>query len=533
MTTWPDYLPTPAELVASLRRHKWTGIVVATLLLLGIAAGVFSLPRQYVSEARLFVRIGHQSLTLDPTVTTNQTVSLYETRESELNSIVEVLQSREVLLHVVRTVGAAAILHGQLPASGAEVEHTSAAAASNRSASTTESTSPVAPLASQEVARGAERAEPLQARPQEEQAVAKLAKMLHVWSPKRSHVIALSCEASSPELAQLLIETLLTVYREVHADMHRTTDSYPFFVAQEALLQQRWQEAAEKLQTAKDRLGVTSLEEQRVAQQRQLNQLRQELHTVEVDLAASRGRLTAMRTALEELPQMAAAGQLHALSEGVRTSLFQLETRRQELLARYTPEHPLVQLVTEQMAALRERPESLTPEPSQTTLGVHPARQQLETQLPLEQTQAAALEARQAGLRAHYRQLQFDVAACNASEQELNLLQQQADLAAIALRETTQRLEQARLQKELADGRVSNLNLVQPATIAREPVGPKRTLLLGLGLVVSLATGLLVALAPALYRPTFRSVQAAADMLEIPLLAPRSLPRVWRTAVAR
>src|SRR5215211_3487959 len=53
-------------------------------------------PRSYTSEAKLFMRVGRESVTLDPTATTGQTIMLQKTQVDEVNSALQMLVSRDV-----------------------------------------------------------------------------------------------------------------------------------------------------------------------------------------------------------------------------------------------------------------------------------------------------------------------------------------------------------------------------------------------------------------------------------------------------
>ena len=83
-----------SDLVFVLLRHK-KKVLVFFCLTMGIVVGFLWLaPRKYQSEAKLFVRLGRESVTLDPTATTGQTVAVNESRTSEINSVLEILKSR-------------------------------------------------------------------------------------------------------------------------------------------------------------------------------------------------------------------------------------------------------------------------------------------------------------------------------------------------------------------------------------------------------------------------------------------------------
>ena len=75
-------------------------------------------PKSYRSEGKLLVRLGRENATLDATVTMgpDSVVAVPLSREAEINSHVEILQSRTLLEQVVDKIGPAAVLHpGQAP----------------------------------------------------------------------------------------------------------------------------------------------------------------------------------------------------------------------------------------------------------------------------------------------------------------------------------------------------------------------------------------------------------------------------------
>ena len=106
-------------------------IMVCTLIgiLLGWGA-IVTWPRTYESEAKLMIRVGRESVSLDPTATTSPTLTLHKTLEEEVITALEVLNSRQVAETVVDKLGAKAILSGELP------DAVSAAGPSSRSVMT-------------------------------------------------------------------------------------------------------------------------------------------------------------------------------------------------------------------------------------------------------------------------------------------------------------------------------------------------------------------------------------------------------------
>ena len=83
------------------------------VLVMGAAVAVTVLsPRVYRSEAKLFVRLGRENATLDPTATLGRDpiVAVPVMRDSEINSVVEILASRSLAEQVVDALGPQTIL---------------------------------------------------------------------------------------------------------------------------------------------------------------------------------------------------------------------------------------------------------------------------------------------------------------------------------------------------------------------------------------------------------------------------------------
>ena len=94
-----------SQLASAMRAYWLRG--TATFLILITGAGIATLvcPRTYQSEARIYVRLGRETVHLDPTATTGQTVQLADSREREIFSVLELLRSRALFEKVVDQLG--------------------------------------------------------------------------------------------------------------------------------------------------------------------------------------------------------------------------------------------------------------------------------------------------------------------------------------------------------------------------------------------------------------------------------------------
>ena len=185
-------------------------VVTMTLVVLGIML----CPRKYISQSTLFVRVGRESVTLDPTATTGPTIQKTEPRENEITSVKDMLLSRSLFERLVDRIGADEILRE-----------------TDNAPSGSDSRSLLGGMRA--ALAGLNLADPVGAR---ESAVIRLKDSFHVGSTKQSNVIQLTFEARSPELAQRIMRAYLDAYRDQHMHVHRTPGSFDFFEEQEKLL---------------------------------------------------------------------------------------------------------------------------------------------------------------------------------------------------------------------------------------------------------------------------------------------------------
>lgn len=499
MYEWLKYLPGLGEIRTAAELHWKKGVVVAAGLFVAIAAITFVLPRTYYSEAKLLIKTGGWENTLDATGTTGQAVSYFEPRENEINSILELIQSRAVAEGVVDLLGVDAILHGgPIP----DLNQTAAATKANVS----------------EAAR--------------QQAVAALEKQMTIWIPKRSNTIGLRCETSSPQLAQAINAAYISAYQRVHVEANSSKGSYEFFVEQQRLLREKWEQATAALRDAKDQLGVSTLSARRTALESQLSDVQKGLLANETDTAATTGRVASIRKSLDQTPKFtetARAENANAAADTMRGNLYTLQIKQKELLARYTADHPLTRDINDQVSALEALLNKEGRTRVQSTTSLNPAWSQLESSLLQETAKLDSLSAGTARLQEQQKTLGAELRRLNNDEIRLGQLQQAADIAEKSCLETSQRLEQARIQRELAEQRITKVNVFQSPSFVSKAIAPKRSLILALGAFVSLCCGVATIAGCAWIGRRFQSLEDLSRRLQLPVIA--ALQPQWQAAL--
>jgi uncharacterized protein involved in exopolysaccharide biosynthesis len=255
--------PDPSPSVPpAVTRHLGKVFVVLMLCVGGAAAYTAVSPVRFGSEAKIFVRLGRESVSLDPTATTGQTVNVQDLRENELNSVFEMLCSRMILEGIVDDLGPSAIL-------GTDRDPTDSADATG---------TPPTPL---------QKLNPLTSYSRRDEAIQELGKRLSVTNAKKSSVITIFCEQQTPELARSVVQKVIDLARDAHTRVNRIAGSLDFFTQQTEQERGRLTKLQTQLRDLKDRSGIASLDQQREIHLRQIGALDEQLQRVDRSLAST------------------------------------------------------------------------------------------------------------------------------------------------------------------------------------------------------------------------------------------------------
>jgi uncharacterized protein involved in exopolysaccharide biosynthesis len=479
----------------ALERHWKLAAKVSGAAVVLVVLGTLFMPRSYYSEARLFVRFGRENQ-VDPTAAGGQMVSLYESRESEINSLIEILKSRAILDRVVEELGPEYVLNGRSKVGGQSPPYDATRVLLAQNTAT-----PSASYAHQ-------------------QAVKQLERSAVISAPRKSNIIMVSCKASSPAVAQQIVAKLVEVYLEEHLRVHRSPGTYAFFEEQTETSRQAWQKAYDALRETKNRLGIVTIEGQRKKLEELIAQNQGQLQSNQTELKAAEGKIAAVKELIATLPEKVVTQKTAASSatfSGMRQTLYQLQAQEQELAAKMQEGHPRLVAVRQQVEDLRRILNEQPEEQIHDTEAINPSRQALELALLTESSQADALRARERSLWATREQLQGELKDFNTQAISIEQLQQQVVMAEANHKEYAQKLEQSRINRSLDEERISSLSLVQPASYVATASGPRRMLVLAVGLVVAALSGVGTALAAAWLNPFLTSGEQVSLLLDLPL----------------
>ncbi len=474
-----------------------------------VVLALIFLPRTYTSNARLFVRLGKESVGLDPTATISKTVDVDGSREHEINSEIEILRSRLLLEEVVNKLGPQYVISGTEGA-------------------TAESSWFDLVLAPVDIARTWMHGDISPT----EHAVTELSKTISITSPKKSNIIIVKAQGRDPKHAQRLLQTFVDAYMVSHAKANRTEGSYEFFVGQSKLLADQLKDANAELRDEKNALGLVSLEGQQQNVQDHASKIEAALLENERALAHSEAKIAALKESLTRLPAELDAEQTvlpNTGADAMRNELYKLQIQEKEASSRFTALHPHVIALRRQVADTQRILDEQESSRHQTTKKLSTVHLAAQTELTTAEALASAQRAEGKSLRDQLKSIQSKIKTLNGSEARIADLSRQVDLLETNYRDYVANREQARIDQALSSDRISNVNIIQPASFVAKPSSPRILLSLIAGFVLAAGGSVMLAFVCEHFDPSLKTTDQIENELGIPVLF--AVPRSERHAL--
>jgi uncharacterized protein involved in exopolysaccharide biosynthesis len=332
-------------------------------------------------------------------------------------------------------------------------------------------------------------------------------------------------------VAQAVVSRLTDCYLERYAHLHRTPGAHRFLSEQAARLRAQLTRTEEELRDLKDRSGLFHPEGQRLALTTRVGQLETDLVQTAAAVAAAEAEVKVLRARLAETPKTqvtaSTSGFPNQVADLMRGQLYTLRLKEIDLLGRHPEGHPEVRLVRNQLATAREAVGREERQRDQVTTGPNRAYEEGQIALVRQEAALASLRARADELRRQRDREQAALRAMNRDEVPVARLQRELEMQTAQYRKCAESLEQAEIDRGLEAERISNVNVVQPATYEIEPVRPKPLLYLGIALAVALLGSLAVAGVAEKLDDSLKAPEEVEAALGLPVLAAVPRRRPW------
>jgi uncharacterized protein involved in exopolysaccharide biosynthesis len=475
--TWA--LLTPADLMAAIMR-RMPSVILTTIVVSTLCVTVLCLwPNRYGSDGLLFVRLGRGALAADPTATDKSAVALQESRSSEVVSVAEMLGSREIAERVVGRVGIAEI---NRPRNWVE-----------------DALERFAELRPTKSAAGAEMsAEECAAQLDRENAVAKVLNAIEVNVPKNGYTVAVEAKGNDPLLMQSIVQAVMDEYGKYHVQAHQASGSLEFFEKQVSESRAEALAAQTKLKEAKNQMGWMSVESGETTLRERIVKLEISLDDAKSNLAQAQSNTAELEKRLAEveewIPTEVTKGIASNAGDDMRGHLFELQVEESEMLAKLKPSHPRYRMLQQKMNSSKQIVDEEKKDREESTEALNPVRQKLETEYQIAVAQVAGFRSKQDALAESLARAQRDLQRLNEDAVGLANLNWQANISEQNYLQHAKSLEEARLSSRLDSQNMSDVTVIQDASLNLKKVGPPRLLLAFAGGILGLSLGLMQAL---------------------------------------
>jgi uncharacterized protein involved in exopolysaccharide biosynthesis len=442
-----------ADVGRAVFRHRRKALA-AFLIVTGAATlTAFLLPKTYRSEGKFFVRLGRENAILDTAATlgAEPAVAVPQSRENEINSLVELLGSRAIVEKVADALGPDALFGSAAPS------------ALDR-----------------------------------ERAILQLRARIAVTPARKSNIIGITCEGPSPEWAQKVLAQLMDVYQVEHIRLNRPYGSLDFFTEQAARLGRELARKEKDLGDLKSVTGISSVTDQQKSLAERISRLQDELGRAETGRAVCEVETRQLRGQLTGIPERLAASETAGFAndgtDRMREQLYALQVRREEAVAKYTPLHPVMQEIEQEFAAARRVVDGQ--EKTRTQITMTPNHLHVETQAAIlrKDAEMAAFRAKTTALKDEVARTHRELQVFNEDQRRIAEAERDLELNRANYRACAASLERAKIEQALESQRISNISVAQEASYEPKAIRPRKMLLLPCGLMAGLMSALGAAL---------------------------------------
>ena len=328
----------------------------------------------------------------------------------------------------------------------------------------------------------------------------------------RDNIFAIKFEHKNPAVAKKMVSALLDVFNESVLGASRQDNDQT-----EKFMDQQLQQYQAKLSRTEETLkqfklrNAASMPSAGKDYYANLQDTRDSARTASLELRQAQYQRDELR---QQIMGLTGTRQDSKVAPDVMARMQQYERLRRdldELLARYTDEHPEVVAVKRRIADLHIDPKLAMASSSgggapQGDVGMMTT--QLRIELSKAEASVAALSEKAADLRSRAVSMETSVNTIPAVEAQMQELMRDYDVNKEQYAALLQRREAARLAREAGKSNDQALfQVIEPPHVNSQPVGPPRGLLLTAVLAGGLAIGALVGFLISQLRPTFGDIR--------------------------
>jgi len=498
-----------AEYLETLFYHKKLiiGCFLGSLILGWFA--LLLLPRTYASEAKLNMRVGRESVGLDPSATTSPTLTMQKTQEEEVNSALELLNSRTLCELIVDEIGVAAVLDGRLPNPDGKTN-----ASGNSFGITSIISNAMDGLLTLSGVR-----DPIGDR---ERAITKLGSSIQTHAPKKSTSLSLSARAKTPAMAQAIVQSLSKHFIDRHVQSSITDGSLEFFTAESLQAETKLNELLETRATLMKQNQLASIDSRREMLTKQQSEVETHLLAALANRKEAEARIADLKELVPKTPVDVLATiqtQSDPTFTSMRSTLYNAEIEEIRLRSIYSAEHPKLQQAVKQVVSAKQVMDGVEGTREITSTTPNPVRIKLDEDLQKSQTSLLGLDALILETEKQLIGKQEEIKRLLTLEVELGQLDREINAARSSFGLLRDKHEEARVLNDIQLQRISNIGEIQKANFIEKPVSPNKELICAATILLACSSGIGLVLLREMGRKTLRTPSQTERSLDYPVVA--------------
>jgi polysaccharide biosynthesis protein PslE len=345
--------------------------------------------------------------------------------------------------------------------------------------------------------------EPMSGGALQEMAIMEFLQNVFVKEVPKSNLIEVYFRHENPYVAAKALSFLIDFFKEKHLQVFSDSKS-SFLEEQLKHYREQLKESESTLEGYKQRYKVYSLDEQR-------SMLLKQRSEIEFSLASEQSRINELYKKREFVKS-----QKDIVSEGVanelRTQLNTLQRKEQELLEKYTENNRSVVNLRKEITMIKEQLQKQEDEVRKT-------------QLTAIDAELKPLEVKVGSLRRQLDQLNKETQSVDSHTMEYRNLQRAASVNETNFQTYQKKLEEARIAEDMDMRKMTNITVIQAATVPVKPMPGKKNKVLGVGLFLSFAISFGLAFVSEYLPQTLTSPRAAEKHLRLPILTTIALKK--------
>jgi uncharacterized protein involved in exopolysaccharide biosynthesis len=332
------------------------------------------------------------------------------------------------------------------------------------------------------------------------------------------NILEASFKGRHPAIAAKVVNELVNYYIDKRGDTYRNPKAFLFLERKTEEYKQKLSEAEGRLKAFQDQSKIISFDEQRGFLLNRQRQLVADRFDNESKMAQIQEKISELE---KQLPSMQKTSIVTAENmSALDNRLFTLELQERDLLSKYKEDNRLITNVREQIQMVKDRIK-VSQGAGTSHASVDPAYQDMQKQILQNKAEQSAMKIRAKGLDAQIKSVALEITAFEAQESKYKQLERDVADNEEKYKTYLSKLEEARIHDELDTQKMTNVSILERASVPLIPNNLPMPLIVYILLSVSLgiAASIGLAISVEMISPAMSTPSQAERRLELPVLA--------------